>query len=115
MANKKLQMQQNWQIKFTKEVVNTRAENISHLHKQVNMGGTIFMFFATKLHSRYHEVTCQWLRAQPTSICHMMPKRTTWFQCTKSTQQTSNTAKVVAKTGHASSDELVELVWRTSH
>jgi len=34
----------------------------------------------------------------------MMPKRTTWFQCTK-----KHTAE------HASSDELLELVWRTAH
>ena len=41
------------------------------------------MWLLAKKRRRYHEVTCQWLRAQPTSICYMMPKRTTWFQCTK--------------------------------
>lgn len=54
------------------------CRNTSHSHKRVNMKGTIFMFFASRLHSRYHEVTCQWFRAHPTSICYMMTKRTTF-------------------------------------
>ena len=64
--------------KIHRESYEHTCRNTSHSHKRVNMKGTIFMFFASRLHSRYHEVTCQWFRAHPTSICYMMTKRTTF-------------------------------------